>query len=227
MINSASEKKKKKNSKKKEMIEKEDTSVVVSVEGIENKSEKPRFLCLYGEINEDNSHDIVSSIIYLHKTGRNLVSFSTSESKELETVEIVEPIELYISTTGGTANDMFAIYDALKFVQDRGTDVETIGLGKVMSAGVLILASGTKGKRKIGKNCRIMVHGVVSGQHGQLHDIENEMEEARWTQERYVQALCEDSDMTKNYIKKLLDRKVNVYIDATEAIELGIADEII
>ena len=33
--------------------------------------------------------------------------------------------------------------------------------------------------------------------------------------------------MTKKYIKKLLDRKVNVYLDAKEAIELGIADELI
>ena len=33
--------------------------------------------------------------------------------------------------------------------------------------------------------------------------------------------------MTRRYIKKLIDRKVNVYLDAKEAIELGIADEII
>jgi ATP-dependent Clp protease protease subunit len=122
---------------------------------------------------------------------------------------------------------MFALYDVMKNIQEEGTEVITTGLGKVMSAGVLVLAAGTKGKRRIGKNCRVMIHGVIAGQHGKLHDIENEMEEVRWIQERYIQALCEDSNMTKKYIKKLLDRKVNVYLDAKEAIELGIADELI
>jgi ATP-dependent Clp endopeptidase proteolytic subunit ClpP len=219
----------KKKSKNDKSEASDEDNLTVSIEGIENTAaeNKPRFLCLYGDINEENAHDMISSILYLHKVGRNIVSYSTNEGKDVETVEIIEPIELYISTTGGTAHDMFAIYDVIKNVQDNGTTLETVGLGKVMSAGVLILASGTKGKRKIGKNCRIMIHGVVTGQHGQLHDIENEMEEARWTQERYIDALCENSNMTKKYIKKLIDRKVNVYVDAKEAVELGLADEII
>jgi ATP-dependent protease ClpP protease subunit len=33
--------------------------------------------------------------------------------------------------------------------------------------------------------------------------------------------------MTKRMIQKLLDRKVNVYLTAEEAVEYGIADEII
>ena len=33
--------------------------------------------------------------------------------------------------------------------------------------------------------------------------------------------------MTKRYLKKLMDRKVNVYLTAEQAVELGIADIII
>ena len=44
---------------------------------------------------------------------------------------------------------------------------------------------------------------------------------------RYIKALSEESDMTHKHIKKLMDRKINVYFDAKEAVELGIADEII
>jgi ATP-dependent protease ClpP protease subunit len=53
------------------------------------------------------------------------------------------------------------------------------------------------------------------------------MEEARWIQRRYIKALSEETDMTQKYIKKLMDRKINVYLDAKEAVELGIADEIV
>ena len=201
--------------------------MVVNIENLDSSISKPRYLCMYGEVNEENSRDLVTSLLYLHKTGKNVVSFETEKGEKLDTVEIIEPIELYVSTHGGSANDMFAIYDVCKHIQDEGTEVATIGLGKVMSAGVLILACGSPGKRKIGKNCRVMIHGVIAGQHGQLHDIENEIEEVRWIQERYIDALCENSNMKKKYIKKLLDRKVNVYLDAKEVVELGIADEIV
>jgi len=222
-MKSFAEKKKQNKEKKQE----EPTSVIVNVENIDTQTNKPRYLCLYGEINEENSHDIINSLVYLHKTAKSVVSFSTSEGEKLETVEVIEPIEVYVCTSGGSANDMFAVYDIMQHIQEEGTEVATIGVGKVMSAGVLVLACGTKGKRKIGKNCRVMIHGVVAGQHGQLHDIENEMEEVRWIQDRYIQALSENSNMTKKYIKKLLDRKVNVYLDAKDVIELGIADELI
>ena len=61
----------------------------------------------------------------------------------------------------------------------------------------LLLAAGTKGKRRIGKNCRVMLHGVSAGQHGNISDLENEMAEAKWTQERLVICLSQESNMTK------------------------------
>ena len=96
-----------------------------------------------------------------------------------------------------------------------------------MSAGVLLLAAGSKGDRHIGANCRIMLHSVVGGQHGPVYNLENEFEEIKWIQEQYITALAQETNMTKRYIKNLLARKVNVYLTAKEAVELGIADKII
>jgi len=72
-----------------------------------------------------------------------------------------------------------------------------------------------------------MLHGVQSGQHGNISDLENEMAEAKWTQERLVSCLTEETKMTKRHIKKLLAKRMNVYFTAEEAVELGIADEVI
>ena len=96
-----------------------------------------------------------------------------------------------------------------------------------MSGGVVLLAAGEKGHRKIGANCRVMFHGVQAGHAGTIYNLENEMEEAKWTQKRYIDALVEETNMTAKYLKKLVDRKLNVYFSAEQAIELGIADEII
>jgi ATP-dependent Clp protease protease subunit len=106
-------------------------------------------------------------------------------------------------------------------------DIETFGLGKVMSAGVLLLASGTKGKRKIGKNCRVMIHSVVGGTHGSFHNLENEMSEMRYMQNAYLSALSEESNMSVAQLKRMIGRKVNVYLSAEEAVKLGIADIIV
>jgi ATP-dependent protease ClpP protease subunit len=121
---------------------------------------------------------------------------------------------------------MFAVYDTIRDIRDT-MPIITKGLGKVMSAGVLLLASGTKGYRKIGKHCRVMIHGVVSGQHGYIADVENEFTESKYTQKMYIKALADETDMTEKYVKKLMDKKTNVYLNAEEAVNLGIADIII
>ena len=72
-----------------------------------------------------------------------------------------------------------------------------------------------------------MLHSVVSGHSGELFNLENELEEAQHTQTSYIKALAQETDMTEKYIKKLLGKKINVYLTAEEAVELGIADEVI
>ena len=148
-----------------------------------------------------------------------------AESEE-EVTEEKEPIEFIISTYGGSAAEMFAIYDTMRMVKDE-CEIHTLGLGKVMSAGVLLLAAGTKGKRKIAKNCRVMMHSVIGGSAGAIHSLENEMEEIRFTQKQHIECLLEETNMTRAYLKRLLNKRVNVYLTAEEAVELGIADEIV
>ena len=181
---------------------------------------KLRIAELYGVIDEEMASNIVASMLILRDTGREI---ALEDDKEVETYK---PFELFISTPGGTAVDMFSIYDTMRMVKED-CEVHTIGMGKVMSAGVVLLAAGTKGKRKIGANCRVMIHSVIGGHHGAIHDLENEMEEVRWVQEQYNKALCAETDLTPRMLKKLMSRNVNVYLTAQEAVEYGIADIIV
>ena len=181
---------------------------------------KLRIAELYGVIDEEMASNIVASMLILKDTGREI---ALEGDKEVETYK---PFELFISTPGGTAVDMFAIYDTMRMVKED-CEIHTIGMGKVMSAGVLLLAAGTKGKRKIGANCRVMIHSVIGGHHGSIENLENEMEEVRWVQQQHNKALCEETDLTPRLLKKLLSRNVNVYLTAQEAVEYGIADIIV
>ena len=171
-----------------------------------------RTIALFGDVDEEKSLDLVVGLL-------SLTEFSDKEKP-------YDPIKFFISTYGGSADEMFAIYDMVTLLK-RDCEIHTIGLGKVMSAGTLLLASGTKGKRKIGRHCRVMIHAVAAGSAGELHDIENEMKSIKHIQELYINALSRETNMTKRTIQKLLDRRVNVYLTAEEAVEYGIAVEII
>ena len=187
---------------------------------------KLRVTGVYGDINEERCSEALYSMCLLRETAvEKTIAVDEKSGKESETY-VVHPIEFIVSTHGGSATEMFALYDAMRSIRED-CPIHTFGVGKVMSAGVLLLAAGTRGERRIGANCRVMIHGVVSGQHGYLADIENEFEEAKFTQELYVKALAAETDMTVKYIKNLVKRKTNVYLSAKDAVELGIADIIV
>lgn len=184
-----------------------------------------RITGMYGDINEERSQEAVLSLLYLKQTSKTM-ELEDPEDLESPLVEKIAPIDFYVSTFGGSAPEMFCVFDTIRMVRDE-CPVHTIGLGKVMSAGVLLLAAGTKGERRIGANCRVMIHGVISGQQGHILDMENEMQETKFTQKQYVKALSNETNMSESYIRKLIRKKTNIYFDAEKAVELGIADKII
>ena len=166
-------------------------------------------------------------MLYLQSTSYVEATAKVSEEEEPEPVVMARGIEMYISTHGGTASDMFSIIDVMESIKETTCDIETIGIGKVMSAGVPILAAGTPGKRRIGKNCRVMLHSVMAGTGGTIFSMENELEEIKWIQDSYIKCLASYTKLTAAKIRKILKTQKDTYFSAEEAIKMGIADEII
>ena len=128
-----------------------------------------RMTGIYGDVTEDRCSEAVYGLMALHLTGtEKMLADPGDENSEI--IETYQPIDFVISSHGGLAADMFSVYDVIRDLRDK-TPIHTKGLGKVMSAGVLLLASGTKGERRIGRYCRVMIHGVMAGQHGYLADV--------------------------------------------------------
>ena len=178
-----------------------------------------RTILFHGELNEEKSAEVIAGIIGLTK-----IKPPKQDLKEGELP--YDPMTLYISTYGGNADEMFGIFDLLQEAQKKCI-VETIGNGKVMSAGTLMLAGGTKGHRKIYKNCRVMLHQVSAGAVGPLFNIASEVEEIQQLQDKYINCLVSCTNLSKRKLKSLLNERVNVYLSAEEAVEYGLADEII
>jgi len=174
-----------------------------------------RVIGLYSNVEDEKIAELTQALLYLNETNK-------MRDKEKEESK---PIEFYINTYGGSADDMFALYDVMQKIQEE-TEIHTIGVGKVMSAGTLLLAAGTKGKRKIGKNCRVMIHNVAAGNFGILPNLTNELEAIQQLQDDYINAMVENTKFTRKSLQKLLNEKVNIYLSAEEAVKYGLADEI-
>lgn len=200
---------KKKKNKKKEQGAEEILQEMLETEDL------PYLLALYGKVNEEECSEIVHTLY-----GQKLACEAG--------VRKPKPIKLLVSTHGGDAVEMFSVYDTMKYAQ-KTYPIHTIGMGKIMSAGTLILAAGKKGKRKIGANCRLMIHNVKGmPPYPDCYDIlKTEIKEIEWFQERYIECLVKETYLTEEDLRAVLESKQNVYLDAAEAVKCGFADKII
>ena len=87
----------------------------------------------------------------------------------LESEDPDKDVSVYVNSPGGSLHAGLAIYDTIQYIRP---EVQTICYGMAMSAGSLILAGGTLGKRLTLPNARILIHQPSSGFQGQSSDIE-------------------------------------------------------
>ncbi len=161
---------------------------------------------LVGEIEEDNINECIKWIVY-----ENL----DSKAKVLT---------LYINSTGGDLYSAFALID---IIQTSTHPIRTIAVGAAMSAAFLIFASGDKGERYVGKNTSLMCHQFTDTTEGKYHDIKATMKDNELSNQRMVDILKDATGLAPSVVRKKLLPASDVYLTPEEAIELGIADNIL
>lgn len=172
-------------------------------------NEQNSIFYIFGPVDENSASDFIENIV-------------NAELNEKSTIEII------INTDGGDITETFAILDVLNYLKRHGVTISTIGLGKVMSAGLILLAAGTEGRRYIGQNARLMFHETWS-EHagGPYNEVKTEFKETKFTQEKYLETLSNITKKEISFYKKYLNKKSNYYFGAEQAIEWGLADHIL
>lgn len=135
-----------------------------------------------------------------------------------------EPILLFVSTYGGSVDEMFGLYDLIKFLPQP---IYTIGLGKIMSAGVLILAAGEKGHRAIGQTSSVMLHSAQGELCGTTNSLMNEVSYLDDRQSLLKRKLIAESRLTLKKLDEIVKSGNNVYFTADDVIKWGLADHIL
>ncbi len=134
-----------------------------------------------------------------------------------------EDIDLYIQSPGGSVYSGQSICDCIDVLAKKGIKVNTIGTGMVASMGAYLLAAGT-GVRKATKNCRIMIHSVSSGTRGTIADMQIDLNESKYLNDKLMIDFVNFSKgkSTLEDIEKKTQR--DCYMSPEEAIVAGIID---
>ena len=72
-----------------------------------------------------------------------------------------------------------------------------------------------------------MLHQVSAGTFGPLFNMTTEIDAIQKLQDQYVKAMSSCTNLSERKLKSLLNERVNIYLSAEEAVEYGLADEII
>ena len=87
----------------------------------------------------------------------------------LEAEDSEKDIYMYINSPGGVVTSGFGILDTMNYIKPN---ISTICMGQAASMAAVLLSCGTKGKRMILENSRVMIHQPLGGVSGQASDIE-------------------------------------------------------
>ena len=167
---------------------------------------KDRIIFLGGPIDDATANLIIAQMLFL--------------SNE----DVKKDIHFYINSPGGAITAGLAVYDTMQFLR---CEVATYCVGQAASMAAVLLAGGHAGKRFLLASNRILLHQpLISGQLiGPATDLDIEAKEILRLRARLYDILSQHTGQTTEKVEKDCDR--NLWLDAAEAIEYGLADRIL
>ncbi|HAN50929.1 MAG TPA: ATP-dependent Clp endopeptidase proteolytic subunit ClpP [Lachnospiraceae bacterium] len=165
---------------------------------------KDRIIFLGEEVNETTAQIVIAELLFLESQDPN------------------KDIHLYINSPGGMVTAGMGIYDTMQYIK---CDVSTICVGMAASMGAFLLAGGAKGKRFALPNSEIMIHQPSGGSKGQATEIQIAAENILKTKEKLNRMLAANTG--QSYEKVCQDTERDHYMDAQEALDYGLVDQII
>ncbi len=175
----------------------------------------------------ERAYDIYSRllkdrIVFLGTPVNDVVASSVvAQLLFLESEDPEKDINLYINSPGGVVSAGLAIYDTMQYVK---CDVATTCVGMAASMGAVLLTGGTKGKRNLLPNARVMIHQPLGGVQGQASDIEIEAQEIIRIKNLLTGIIAKHSDQDQEKVIEDSDR--NKWMSAEQALDYGLVDNI-
>lgn len=164
-------------------------------------------------INGDINDDLIEKAVIQIYNFNDVDDYNESQSKYYERT----PIKIYINSFGGSIDEAFSLISA---IETSKTPIITIALGKAISVGFLILLAGHR--RYAQRFSTLMYHQgstFLSGEINKMMEYTKYWEDCQNKIENYV---IKQTKIKKKKLEEIFLRKQDWFMDAEEAIELGI-----
>jgi ATP-dependent Clp protease protease subunit len=165
---------------------------------------KERIIFLGTPIDDQVANVIVAQMLFLNR-----------EDSERE-------IQMYINSPGGVIYSGLAIYDTMQMISNP---ISTVAVGVTASFGTVLLTAGTKGKRYALPNATIHMHQPLGGAQGQATDIEIQTKQILRLRTLLNDIMAKHTGKPVEVIKQ--DTERDFYLDANQAVEYGLVDQVL
>lgn len=133
-----------------------------------------------------------------------------------------KPIKIYIDSYGGKVYQCFGLIGVM---EKSETPIHTIVTGAAMSCGFIILINGHR--RFAYRHATPLYHQISSGFFGKVKDLEEKLEETKRLQVKIEEMTLRLTKISKKKLTEILKNKVDWFMTAESALELGVIDEIV
>jgi ATP-dependent Clp protease protease subunit len=163
---------------------------------------KERIIFLGTPIDDQVANVIVAQLLFL-----------THEDPEKE-------IRMYINSPGGVIYAGLAIYDTMQIIPNP---ISTVAVGVTASFGTVLLTAGTKGRRYALPHATVHMHQPLGGAQGQATDIEIQAKQILRLKSLLNGVMAKHTGQPL----EVIERDRDYYLDAQQAVDYGLVDQII
>lgn len=133
-----------------------------------------------------------------------------------------QPIEICINSGGGSVYHGFTIISKIEILKDMGYEVITTNIGMCFSMALFISLCGTK--RKSYRFSRYMYHDISTVVYGKAQEIKEDLVECESLRKMGNDLIFKYSNIKEKDITNWIERKLDKYFSAEEALQLKICD---
>lgn len=131
-------------------------------------------------------------------------------------------ITMHIDSPGGSVKSGLSMVDVMDYIK---CDIRTVNTGMAASMGSVLLGAGTKGKRSSLRFSKTMLHQTSGGAGGNIQDARINFEEWEKVNKILFELLGGYCGKDPKQVEQ--DATRDFWLDAQEAVDYGIIDEIV
>lgn len=177
-----------------------------------------RNLYLAKQVDQTSINEITKQIIDINDSDVEIMQIAKIHGFDYQP----NPIKLYVDSYGG---EVYQCLGLLGIMEKSKIPIHTIVTGCAMSCGFLISIAGHERYGFPGST--FLYHSVSSGSFGTTKQMEEDVIETKRLQKIIEKHTLKNTDITKDELRDIYEKKIDWFIDSKQAKKLGVIDEII